>query len=257
MRSNILIVVEGNKTESQFFKQLLSVFNLKFDVYCLGANIYTLYKGMKGIEFNGDLKDVLAEMHPDKKQLLSKKFAYTYLVFDCDAHHPKKDDSRSIREIVFDNFSKLEEMSKYFVDETNPSVGRLYINYPMMESYRDCDDFFEDKYSTANVPIEQIVHYKESVAKRKLSGIHVDTFTQKQFSQLILQNIYKLNKICCERWDKLGYEDYRLYSDSAEVLKRQKKLVEVAESISVINTSLFMITDFYGNRDGFYDSLKK
>ncbi len=37
-------------------------------------------------------------------------------------------------------------MVNYFVDETDPSIGKLYINYPMMESYRDCDTFFEEDY---------------------------------------------------------------------------------------------------------------
>lgn len=31
-------------------------------------NIYSLYKKLKEIDFNGDLKDMLIEMHPDKKR---------------------------------------------------------------------------------------------------------------------------------------------------------------------------------------------
>ncbi len=34
-------------------------------------------------------------------------------------------------------------MTEYFVDETDPTIGKLYINYPMMESYRDCDEFLK------------------------------------------------------------------------------------------------------------------
>lgn len=90
MESNILIVVEGAKTEPAFFKRLLHIFGLNFQIYCLGTNIYTLYRRMKEIEFNGDLKSILIELHPDQRELLSKKFAYTYLVFDCDVHHPKR-----------------------------------------------------------------------------------------------------------------------------------------------------------------------
>ena len=43
MESNILIIVEGLKTEPNFFKRLSDVFGLKFDIYCLETNIYSLY----------------------------------------------------------------------------------------------------------------------------------------------------------------------------------------------------------------------
>ena len=255
MEINILIVVEGNKTEAKFFNSLSKAFNQKFDIYCLGTNIYSLYKRMKEIDFNGDLKDVLAEIHPDQKDILSKKFAYIYLIFDCDAHHPKKNDVRRIDKIVLENIQKLREMAEYFVDETDPTIGKLYINYPMMESYRDCDEFFEDKYSNAIVALTELSNYKSYVANRRICRIHIDQYTKKQFVLLILQNIYKLNKIHNDSWGKLNYEEYRKYSGTNKILSRQQELIERTDSISVINTSLFMITDFYGNKKGFYDSL--
>lgn len=138
MESNILIIVEGSKTEPNFFNRLSNVFGLKFDIYCLETNIYSLYKKMKEINFNGDIKDILSEIHPDKKEMLSKKFAYTYLIFDCDAHHSRKNESRTQEEIVLDNLAKLSEMAKYFVDETDPSIGKLYINYPTKKVHT-CD----------------------------------------------------------------------------------------------------------------------
>lgn len=256
MEVNILIIVEGSKTEPNFFNRLSDVFGLKFDIYCLETNIYSLYKKMKEIDFNGDIKDILSEIHPDKKEMLSKKFAYTYLIFDCDAHHSKKDESRTQEEIVLDNLAKLSEMVNYFVDETDPSIGKLYINYPMMESYRDCDTFFEDGYSLAKVSIEELSTYKNRVAKKKLSSRHIDKYTKEQFSLLILQNLYKLNIIYRKIWDKPDYDTYLKCSDSERILSEEKNLIVNEKFLSVINTSLFMITDFYGNRNGFYDGLK-
>lgn len=188
--------------------------------------------------------------------MLSKKFAYTYLIFDCDAHHSRKNESRTQEEIVLDNLAKLSEMAKYFVDETDPSIGKLYINYPMMESYRDCDTFFEDDYASAKVSIEELSTYKNRVAKKKLSSIHVDKYTKEQFSLLILQNLYKLNIIHRKIWDKPDYDTYLKCSDSECILSEEKNLIVNEKFLSVINTSLFMITDFYGNRNGFYDGLK-
>lgn len=256
MESNILIIVEGARTEPAFFNRLLGVFDQNFEIYCLGTNIYTLYKRMKEIEFNGDLKSVLIELHPEQRELLSKKFAYTYLVFDCDVHHPKKEDIRCIEEIIADNFSKLREMAEYFVDETDPSVGKLYINYPMMESYRDCDDFFDENYKSTMVSLPAILSYKKDVGKRKLSRVRVDSYTEKQFSLLVLQNIYKLNVILTDTWSKLSYEEYLIQSSAKRILLAEQDIAKRSKMLSVINTSIFILSDYFGNRDGFYDKLK-
>lgn len=211
---------------------------------------------MKEIEFNGDLKSVLIELHPEQRELLSKKFAYTYLVFDCDVHHPKKEDIRCIEEIIADNFSKLREMAEYFVDETDPSVGKLYINYPMMESYRDCDDFFDENYKSTMVSLPAILSYKKDVGKRKLSRVRVDSYTEKQFSLLVLQNIYKLNVILTDTWSKLSYEEYLIQSSAKRILLAEQDIAKRSKMLSVINTSIFILSDYFGNRDGFYDKLK-
>ena len=181
---------------------------------------------------------------------------YLYFVFDCDVHHPKKEDIRCIEEIIADNFSKLREMAEYFVDETDPSVGKLYINYPMMESYRDCDDFFDENYKSTMVSLPAILSYKKDVGKRKLSRVRVDSYTEKQFSLLVLQNIYKLNVILTDTWSKLSYEEYLIQSSAKRILLAEQDIAKRSKMLSVINTSIFILSDYFGNRDGFYDKLK-
>lgn len=127
---NILLIVEGRKTEPKFFKQIRQKFDIDYKIYCLGTNIYTLYRKIKELDFNCDIKDVLEDLHPEQAQILNNKFAYTYLIFDCDAHHPKKEESREIKQIVIDNFDKIRDLLLYFNDETEPSKGKLYINLP-------------------------------------------------------------------------------------------------------------------------------
>ena len=255
MEKNVLFVVEGARVESGFFKRLAGEFSLNFDIYCLGANIYSLYKKMKEMEFLGNLKDVLADIHPEQKEILSKSFTYTYLIFDCDAHHAKKEETRAIQDIIADNFVQLEEMAAYFTDETDPTIGKLYINYPMMESFRDCDDFFDNNYENAVVKIDEINDYKQIVAGRKLCKAHVDKFTKVNFEALILQNIFKLNKISMGDWVKPNYTDYREESQADKILKKEKALADSHNILSVLNTSFFMIVDYFGNKNGFYDAL--
>jgi hypothetical protein len=53
---NILVVVEGNKTEPIFLKQLNEVYDLDYTIFCLSTNIYTLYKRVKELDFECDIR---------------------------------------------------------------------------------------------------------------------------------------------------------------------------------------------------------
>jgi hypothetical protein len=253
--SNILVIVEGNKTEPMFFEQLHKVYGLDYTIFCLSTNIYTLYRRVKELDFECDIKQVLKAIHPEKAEMLSNKFAYTYLVFDCDAHHPKKEETRSIEQIISENLDKIAELVTYFNDETDPARGKLYINYPMVESYKDADNFFEDDFQNRTVGISDLANYKAIVAKRKLSNKRVDSITKDEFSKLTKMNLYKLNKIVNNLWDKMPYDVYLETSNAVELFKAERTFVESERSISVINTTLFIVIDYFGNQHGFYDEI--
>ena len=254
-RGNILIIVEGEKTEPAFFKRLATMFDLKFEIHCFKANIYSLYNKMKKYDFSADIKDILKEEHKDNVDILDKKFAYTYLVFDCDAHHSTENENRELKDVISDNFSILKEMMNRFVDETDPTIGKLYINYPMMESYRDCDGFFDPNYENREVLISHFKKYKQNVGKMELSNFRIDKYERKHFESLILQNLFKWNKICFNLWQKPSGKDFFDKENKFLLLDKQKEKSLNSNSVFVINTSLFLIVDFYGNRNNFYDSL--
>lgn len=250
---NILLIVEGRKTEPKFFRQIRQKFDIDYKIYCLGTNIYTLYSKIKELDFNCDIKSVLKDLHPEQAQILNNKFAYTYLIFDCDAHHPKKEDGRDIKQIVLDNLIKIKEILNYFNDETEPSRGKLYINYPMMESYKDADDFFDAQYKSATVSIDNIVNYKALVGRKKLSNKRVDSFTKEELCKLSLMNIFKLNYIVNGLWAALSYNEYKNLMETLSLYEAEKKMIDLQNEISVINTTLFLVLDYYGNQNGFYD----
>ena len=255
MRTNILVVVEGKKAEPTLLKQISKSFGLDFEFYCLESNIYALYKELKKLDFNCNIKDILAERHPNQRAILSNKFAYTYLVFDCDAHHSEKGDPRTIEQIIQDNFQKLTEMANYFVDETDPTIGRLYINFPMVESFRDCDSFFDNSYAENCVDIRALNGYKTIVSKRKLTRIHLNTYTKDNWTSLILQNAFKLNKIMVGQWRKPSYNDYLDLSILQTIVDKENELASMSNKLAVLNMSLFIILDYFGNKTGFYDLL--
>ena len=256
MKKNILLIVEGVKTEDKFFKNFIAKFEKSFDVYCFETNIYDLYRVLKDEDFMVNIKDILIEKHPDKQKILLNDFAYTYLIFDCDAHHSGKNEKRQKKDIVLDNLKKLKEMVLKLNDETDPTIGKLYINYPMMESYRDCNSFFDDEYQNAVVEIDNIAKYKESVGEKKLHSKHVNKFTKKDFELLILQNIYKLNYMEDGIWAKPDYKKYLNISSQENILIKEEENTKNNNLMYVLNTSLFIIPDYFGNNKSFYDQLK-
>lgn len=257
----MLIVVEGEKREKPFIERLMQLYGINAELYVFRANIYNLYLAMERMGFNGDLRDVLAELPCMKGQdldaLRQTNFTYTYLIFDCDAHHTmdEEDENRPVDEIVKENFQRLEKMVDYFTNETDPTVGKLYVNYPMMESYRHCDNFFDENYRSTQVSIDDIKHYKEITGRSKLVNRRVDTFTQENFTALLRMNIYKLNAMLGSGWESPPYKTYQKLSEQTGIARHQKKLTATTRCMDVLNTTLFLLADYYGNRSGFYDAV--
>lgn len=258
----VLIIVEGEKREKPFLQQLVREYGINAELYVFHANIYNLYLAMKSIDFNGDLRDVLAGMPCMNDQnvavLKETNFAYTYLIFDCDAQHTmdeERDKDRQIDEIMGENFHRLKKMVAYFTNETDPAVGKLYVNYPMMESYRHCNDFFDGDYHHTQICIDDIGHYKEITGRSRLSNRHVKAFTKDNFADLLCMNIYKLNSMLGDGWKALPYTAYQVLSEQLRIACYQKKQITSTRNMGVLNTTLFLLADYYGNRNGFYDTV--
>lgn len=257
----VLLIVEGESLEPKFFERLTEVYGLKLDVYVVGTNIYALYQKMKTYEFACDVKDVLPEIGvrlEGKDDLLKEKFTYTYLIFDFDAHHKttiEREQGIAVDTIVQNNVVKLAEMAEYFVDETDPSVGRLYINYPMMESFRDANEFFDDAYERNEISIDDLKKYKSIAGQKRLAGIDVDTYSRENFTDLTRMNVFKLNAMMKAVWGAPAYQQYLNISPAKNILDAQIEKIGDQRKVDVLNTALFILLDYYGNRDGFYDSI--
>ena len=253
-----LIVVEGGHLEPCFFNQLMSIFNMKLDIYCMKNNIYRLYKKMKEMDFNSNIKDVLLELNDteENRKLLSQNFAYTYLIFDFDPHHTEEyEKDVPLNIIVKNNMEKAHEMAKYFVNETDPTIGKLYINYPMMESFKDCDSFEDENYLSRVINLCDIKRYKEIVSHRKMANKRIDKYDKIDFIKLTSQNVKKLSKICCLSKILTDYESFVRESIQENVLKHEEEFITLLQQIAVLNTSTFFALDYYGNNFGFYDKV--
>lgn len=260
MSANILLVIEGERLEHNFFSHYLKKFNVNAHLCVVGANIHMLYSKCKSYGFDCDVKDILKEMvRDDVKSSLEQKFAYTYLVFDADLHHKnieQRGKTIDIETIIDGNFPQLIEMVKHFTDETDPSIGKLYINYPMMESFRYCNRFNDDAFLSATIPIESISDFKQLASKMALSGRVIENYTRDNFVDLIRMNVLRLESLLNKDIRRfLSYDEYIEASDAVKIADNQHERMLNDKEIHVLNSSIFLILDYFGNKDKFYENL--
>lgn len=173
-RGNVLIIVEGERQEPEFLELLFRSFPQiafkakKIISYC--TNIYTLYNkiiteyGNECFINNEDI-DLPFLVTRNNSQfttpLRKTNFTDIFLIFDYERQDP------------FFSEQKIIELQNYFVDSAN--MGKLYINYPMLESYKDFtrlpDSLYEKK--KVFVSADGIKNYK--------AAVH-DTFIDRQMA---------------------------------------------------------------------------
>ena len=257
--SKILFVVEGERTERLLVNRLSEVFEVSSEIFAVRGNIYKLYQAVKDDPFSG-IVEVLSEMTDceSDKAILANVFTDVFLVFDCDAQHtmnPDEAHSMTAREIAVRNMGIVREMAERFDESTDPERGKLLVNYPMVESFRDCDDFFDMSYADAAVAVDSLRSYKNHVATRRLVRFHIKDYSPTNLSDLIRMNVFKLNKIVRGSFGACPYGEFLSINDQREIAKKESDLVRQDSVVSVLNTLLFFPLEYFGNANGFYDKV--
>lgn len=273
VQEKILFIVEGARLEREVIKRISQVYHFECEIASVCTNIYSLFQRLKRDEGFSDVVPVLREflheqlLHLQKKsenfinvkqirqkqddlRILASSFSSIYLIFDSDLQHyslfPPDEAQSSQQEIIVRNVSILKEMLVFFNNETEQ--GKLYVNYPMMESYMDCDSFFEDSYRDRAVSLKDIFEkkYKSMVSQKRLGGLKTEKITQENFNQLTCMNAFKLNWITREQWEKPNYDDFRVLSEQCGILEAEEKYCWARDAIAVLNTMLFFVIDYKG-----------
>lgn len=246
-----LLIVEGARLEPRLFKQLAFLYEMQVEIIPFRANIYQLYRKLEEYGFDYDVKQALYEQNPsdEVKAILSQRYAYTYLIFDCDAHDcGKQHDNEPLPDVnvvVASNYVRLEKMLHYFTNETDPDRGKLYVNYPMMESFRDADAFYDTSYADRKVAFVDLVRYKEMVGKRKLAGFHIDDLSRDNADALIRMSLCKMSKMVLGDW-QLPDADIYMGMDVQKAIFYAQRALEGESLMDVINTSILLPVDYLG-----------
>lgn len=218
----ILFVFEGkdDKTYFETIKRLF--FPEKFDsfVCTYNSNIYSLYTKLKGHEAPKEMlevntvsvfKEILLKRGDETlKEIREDEVSEIYLFFDYDF----QEDSRTLEE----NNKRLSELLEYFTDET--ASGKLYINYPMVESLRYTKELPDNDYWKYTVTRKkcQEERFKHQVHEFSFYGSNLEYLIltvkpaddetriqekknsiKKNWQYLVTMNTSKSNYICTDK----------------------------------------------------------
>ena len=141
----ILFVFEGDEREPRLYRTLERLYFPKQNdnIICsFGNNIYDLYSELQEYDGDGDIVALMRERLADRGDatldgIRNSDISEIFLFFDYDFQNSQL----SLEEIN----RRVEEMLTLFDDETDN--GKLYINYPMIESIRYTQELPDDAYA--------------------------------------------------------------------------------------------------------------
>jgi len=159
----ILFVFEGANREPTLFKTLEYLYfsnKEEMRICSYNNNIYNLYKQMTESDFPEDIITILKKKlindkdNPLKEIRRRSDFSEVYLFFDYDCHNNQKNDLSN---------KQIQKMLDFFNDESS-DFGKLFINYPMVESiYYSKNQLPDDNYNLYTTPISLGKDFKKKV----------------------------------------------------------------------------------------------
>lgn len=265
-----LVVVEG-KTEERFFKAFGDKLGMNLSIHAVCCNVYNLLRWMTLREDGTRIRDVseltldipkLLEEHtndPNAKAVLRRHYDAFYMIYDCDIQDtgyaaydsegnrqeiPDREHLPSIEDRARANMDELKKFLSLLDNEYDSTVGKLYINYPMIESLWDADSFSDPLFQKRVVRLQTLVDgegYKGIVKSRLLhvERENVDEWETEDFSDLIRMNYLKARQLVA---------DERYHFAQGDILSAQVVKACTQGELCVLNTSVFIPLDQFGDK---------
>jgi hypothetical protein len=264
----ILFIFEGKDDKTYFESIKRLFFPEKSDsfVCTYNSNIYSLYSklqdhetlhGMLEVNTVSVFKEILLEKGDETlKDIREDEVSEIYLFFDYDF----QEDARTLEE----NNKRLSELLEYFTDETES--GKLYINYPMVESLRYTKELPDNDYWNYSVTRQrcQEEKFKHQVHEFSFYGANLEyiilTFkpaddetkkqekintVKKNWQHLIVMNVSKSNYICNNKYEIPDEAD-----SQKDIFENQlSKYVGTEDcKVAILNSFPIFIFDYFGKK---------
>ena len=242
--------MEGERKEIRLISRLKELFlpqNISIASY--GTSLYQLYDYLEEYcDFNFEDLDVLLalkahETDENKKAIFDEKYTDVLLIFDFDPQDDKFD------------ITKISKLMSYFNDSTEN--GKLYINYPMVESFYhlsnireiQVDEYFIDSKFTVK---ELKEHKYKSRAVSEGTDLDIGRMSKEMIENIMYQQSCKANYILEENYEIL--DDYG-QEKMIMILDKQNNLLNETGEAYVLNTCSFFVLEFYPSNVDFLNNI--
>lgn len=238
--NRILFIVEGLNDEVQFVRRLLTkccapqefeIYPYKCNIHVLSQILYNEYPNFEEDEV--DIQLVLRSKEADqhKQKILNQKYRDIFLIFDYEPQHD------------LPHFGTVRRMLNYFDDSSNQ--GKLYINYPMMQSYKHFSKLPDDSFWSKAVSKEMCLHYKEIVGKESIFT-DISKYSYSTFMSLAVHHIKKANYLLSGVYE-IPMADKFIEWNMTDIYDIQTASLNDYGKIFVLNTCIFILADFAPN----------
>lgn len=243
-RENIVLcITEGEKLDPRILNYLKNLFfSKKIKVFPICLNIYNLYKKLtEDISFGAEFIDTFVMIkeiskgqqssYNEELLLLQRdQISEIFLFFDYDGH-----------DTLVDKYPGcLYDMLSLFNNETEH--GKLYISYPMIESYKHPID------TTNNIiNIYSNTHYKTFVSEicdKKLNNIA--KLSREDWLNISILHIKSTNHLFNNSFDFPDSHSDTIKMTQEEIYNKQQKYI-VNQKISVINAFPWFLLEYLGD----------
>ena len=224
--SKILFIYEGKNSERKFCKLIIDKYfptKRKHKEYVsFRTNIYALYDELR----KDDGLDIV------------------FLVTEKAKKRGSIEEYNKLKNALEINISKIKKMVKFFDNET--TMGKIYLNYPMIESFKHFTSIPDVNYNSYVVRLEDCKKYKEHI--NDISVItHYGLITEEQLDNIISQNLDKYSYISSKSLDT--YSDYIKNFSQYKLLNIQLKKLKECRVIYIFNTAVFWVIDYFGEKN--------
>lgn len=193
-----------------------------YEIIPFANPIYELYEAYK----NGEYDDLVSYLRVEKglkidnKTLSKNAFSAIYLIFDYEPHYQKYSDET------------IKNLLNLFNNETE--LGKLYINYPMVESYYHLKSLPDNDYNTRVVNLDGFngKTYKKEV--NKSTCLKKSRITDKDLCYIVMHNYNKAKLITKLKKDVNHFK----------ILESQLKLKKEKNEIYVLSTFPLLVIDY-------------
>lgn len=235
-KRDLLFITEGEIDEPRFIEKFIkkSLPTVEYSIYPYSTTIHKLAKlifNSNGeIDEDLDIKNVLKEQETNiiNRNILEKDYTDIILVFDFEPHCDSPE------------FEKVGKMIKYFNDSSN--MGKLYINYPMMQSYKHLKKIPDEGFKDRKIETMDASNYKK-IVNTESAYKQLGDYNFPLCMKILGYHLMKANYIITNKYEIMNVTEFFCF-DYLKLYNIERKHNEEEQWVDVLNTFLFFVIEF-------------